>query len=665
MAAAASTRGNLSRTGTRRSRSGARSEPPSPEPDDVFVLANSPNSMWSRRQAQAAKAHQAAKGPESEGPLSRAESRKRRSSLGTDLDPGPVSLGSISTLLTLHSDAENILREGMLQKRVRTHSTIRWDARHVTLTSECLLVRNEECGEVREIIPLLDMSTVCRKWNKPRDEKAASIRTLAADPRTPGMGIRMTPEFLADDIALPMTPSAGAEHGGDSNSPAENSPAEKSTNSRSWKDILVPRKLSKKGSKGGTTSDKEDGVEKRSVFEVEWENVLEISCDAYARTYYLKAPSQGTCDEWVTAVLKAREAAQERYQESLNLTAQQRFRLKVAEFYEHRVTQSCIALLLGLNFIINVVQTELEGYDMDKQGAVSEDLKQTFDVINLVFTVIYTVEVSVNLLAHWFWPFVTSLWCLFDLAIVVTSLVEVVAVRMGSWDGMDVNLLRLLRIFRVLRVFNKVALPPSLPCPWPFLSLPLRTSRGCRKQDQHLRACGVDRWREATAQSSGRSSSAPARLLTRPTLSLTPPAHTHTHTHTHEHKHIHTQTHTQLSHTLSLTAEGPAANHSSGGRLVEARGIGISALHRPHLRVRGAGQPHVCRHHLRQRRDQGLRGGALRHLQQRLRLDARHCYRLRLLDQSHAQLIRGPEIRARRNADLLHQLRDPRRHRRD
>ena len=47
--------------------------------------------------------------------------------------------------------------------------------------------------------------------------------------------------------------------------------------------------------------------------QVEWQNVLEIFCEKYGRSYYLKAGSSAECSDWVTAVLAAKQAAIERW----------------------------------------------------------------------------------------------------------------------------------------------------------------------------------------------------------------------------------------------------------------------------------------------------------------------------------------------------------------
>ena len=39
-------------------------------------------------------------------------------------------------------------------------------------------------------------------------------------------------------------------------------------------------------------------------------------------------------------------------------------------FYPH----AYMLQILGLNFVLNIIQTELEGYDVDQKGAIDQDL---------------------------------------------------------------------------------------------------------------------------------------------------------------------------------------------------------------------------------------------------------------------------------------------------
>ena len=81
-------------------------------------------------------------------------------------------------------------------------------------------------------------------------------------------------------------------------------------------------------------------------------------------------------------------------------------------------------------------------------GGIRQTIVDGF--FNLVFTVIFAVELLVNLYAHWFWPFVTNGWSLVDTVVVSLSLAA-----LGPID-LPVTALRMMRAFRVIRLFGRL-----------------------------------------------------------------------------------------------------------------------------------------------------------------------------------------------------------------
>ena len=49
-------------------------------------------------------------------------------------------------------------------------------------------------------------------------------------------------------------------------------------------------------------------------------------------------------------------------------------------------------------------------------------LSNLLDYFNLLFTVIFTVELAINALAHWFRPFITDVWSQLDAFVVALSI---------------------------------------------------------------------------------------------------------------------------------------------------------------------------------------------------------------------------------------------------
>ena len=157
------------------------------------------------------------------------------------------------------------------------------------------------------------------------------------------------------------------------------------------------------------------------------------------------------------------------------------------KLYDHPWTQTIIAGLILFNFICNIVESELlhitrkpssensettsqhraqrSGEIPREEGREGEngELQLVFDRMDMAFTLIYLIELIINLYAHWWRAFISSPWNFFDLFIVLFSIFEVLYVDYGlgsttpeGQSGLDVNMLRLVRIFRVVRIFNKL-----------------------------------------------------------------------------------------------------------------------------------------------------------------------------------------------------------------
>ncbi|KAK3266134.1 hypothetical protein CYMTET_25237 [Cymbomonas tetramitiformis] len=115
----------------------------------------------------------------------------------------------------------------------------------------------------------------------------------------------------------------------------------------------------------------------------------------------------------------------------------------VYEFYNSTEIQVGVASLIFLNFLQNAVEAQLV-----EPSKVMSDL---FGGLELFFTVIFTLELVLNMYAHWFWAFWSSGWNWFDFTVVMISLISL---GMSDMDG--VSTLRLMRAFRVFRLFKRL-----------------------------------------------------------------------------------------------------------------------------------------------------------------------------------------------------------------
>ena len=75
-----------------------------------------------------------------------------------------------------------------------------------------------------------------------------------------------------------------------------------------------------------------------------------------------------------------------------------------------------------------------------------------FEMGDYLFTAVFTLELALNMTAHWWKPFWASSWNVFDFVIVSVTLISL---SPASLPG--IKFLRLIRAFRVLRIFARLA----------------------------------------------------------------------------------------------------------------------------------------------------------------------------------------------------------------
>ena len=83
----------------------------------------------------------------------------------------------------------------------------------------------------------------------------------------------------------------------------------------------------------------------------------------------------------------------------------------------------------------------------------AEDIKwrkSFFASMEIMFTVVFVLELMWNMLVHWFWEFFSDGWNLFDGVVVTVSLVSLAV------DGTNFKAMRLLRVLRALRLVARL-----------------------------------------------------------------------------------------------------------------------------------------------------------------------------------------------------------------
>mmetsp|Transcript_28450 Transcript_28450/g.54261 ORF Transcript_28450/g.54261 Transcript_28450/m.54261 type:complete len:616 (-) Transcript_28450:357-2204(-) len=116
-------------------------------------------------------------------------------------------------------------------------------------------------------------------------------------------------------------------------------------------------------------------------------------------------------------------------------------RATIKRIYHSNTTMYLVALLIVANFLVNCLEAQFV-----------DQYTGTFFVMELFFTVVFSVELAFNLAADWYSEFIGDYWNWLDAIVVVISLMSV---TMGGVAG--VSSLRLLRAFRVVRLFRRAA----------------------------------------------------------------------------------------------------------------------------------------------------------------------------------------------------------------
>ena len=169
------------------------------------------------------------------------------------------------------------------------------------------------------------------------------------------------------------------------------------------------------------------------------------ACSGGTRLVHLRADTQGDCQEW-TEYLSA--AARQASLAARNAQGYRRARQVMRDAYEHDYAQMAVALLIFSSFLFNVLEVQLDPAQEDAE------LTQVFNDADVAFTILFTVELAINMAVHWFRDFWKLSWNVFDFVIVGVSLVSLFASNMGSATA--IRSLRLFRAFRVLRIFGRL-----------------------------------------------------------------------------------------------------------------------------------------------------------------------------------------------------------------
>ena len=116
----------------------------------------------------------------------------------------------------------------------------------------------------------------------------------------------------------------------------------------------------------------------------------------------------------------------------------------LSDKYNSNISQTIVMTLVVVNFCISIAEAEL----VPEPGS---QLDITLESIDLTFTVIFAIELAINLTAHWFWEFWRNSWNWLDFLVVLVSLGSI-----GTEAGPTIKIIRILRALRVMRLIKRL-----------------------------------------------------------------------------------------------------------------------------------------------------------------------------------------------------------------
>jgi len=76
--------------------------------------------------------------------------------------------------------------------------------------------------------------------------------------------------------------------------------------------------------------------------------------------------------------------------------SKERVQRQLRRIHDHKIFQTAVAILILANFVSSVVQLQIK---LDKHNA------RVFDALDVAFTIIFLLELLLNVATHWFLEF--------------------------------------------------------------------------------------------------------------------------------------------------------------------------------------------------------------------------------------------------------------------
>jgi hypothetical protein len=167
------------------------------------------------------------------------------------------------------------------------------------------------------------------------------------------------------------------------------------------------------------------------------------------RAYAMRADSAQEYQKWLTGLNKAVADAKHREKRKLDQGFLARERRKAREIYQSDPVQ----YIVGIFILASYAQAILGAQLLPTPGSSNDDI---FKNLELIFTIIFSVELAVNLFGHWWVLFVKDWWNWLDSLVVAICIISTVVPNLPA-----LNVLRLLRVFKARLVLGNLALLTS------------------------------------------------------------------------------------------------------------------------------------------------------------------------------------------------------------
>ena len=122
-------------------------------------------------------------------------------------------------------------------------------------------------------------------------------------------------------------------------------------------------------------------------------------------------------------------------------------REELKEIYENKFLQGFIAVVIVVNFLAIVVEKEIDPYEPEFQSHYG-----TWSAIDTTCSIIFILELALNLYANFWRPFVRNPWNYLDTVVVLVSLITLCNIELPE----PASRIKVLRAFRVLRIFKRI-----------------------------------------------------------------------------------------------------------------------------------------------------------------------------------------------------------------